>query len=68
MEPVYYAVPGKYLYVLTEEEAKEMLDRIKNKPKMSKGERKARRERVRAMYTKPGKGCIPMYKELGASQ
>ena len=55
MEPVYYAVPSKSLLMLPEEEAKRMLEEIKNKPKMSKEERDALKKKVKAMYTKPGK-------------
>ena len=54
MEPVYYAVPSKSLLMLTEEEAKKMLEEIKNKSRMTKEERKELKKRVRAMYTKPG--------------
>ena len=54
MEPVYYAVPSKTLLVITEEEAKKILEECKNAPPLTKEEKDARRKRVRKFFTKPG--------------
>ena len=54
MDPVYYAVPSKYLPVLSEERAKEILEEIKNTPKRTKEEKEELRKWAKEFFTKPG--------------